>query len=260
MWLCLETGSVSPSPIGWEGARVRVAPLDQRLHQFVRVLGLVPVQVGGKLFHFKLREHPLQLRDERRRVKRLAVGALARKSDRQFFIRARAGDGAEVTLARNLIEQVRAERDVLLLQFVTVGVGQNQWRGGRGGKNGFVHAEDERKFQIWISRPVNRANQNLVQRRRNHTDGEVGEAGLQNRQPVAQRQRLARKGEREIIQPGIHLLQDRRVACRLPVAGCRFFFAERPAFQSLFYFQIAPKRSEEHTSELQSRQYLVCRL
>src|ERR1019366_2158663 len=131
--------------------------------------------------------NPLQLRDERRRVQHFAIGALARKSDRQFFVRACAGDVAEIALAGNLVEQAGTERDVLLLQFVTVRVRQNRGRGGRGGKNGFVHAEDERKFQIWIPRPVNRANQNLVQRRRNHTDGEVGEAGLQNRQPVAQR-------------------------------------------------------------------------
>ena len=95
-----------------------------------------------------------------------------------------------------------------MAHFVAVGVGQNRRRGGRGGKNRLVHAEHEREFQIGIARAVNRADQHLVERRRNHADGQVREAGFQNRQPVAQRQRLARKREREVVEPRIHLLPN----------------------------------------------------
>jgi len=56
---------------------------------------------------------------------------------------------------------------------------------GRGGKDGFVHAEQQREFQIRVPCPVNRADQHFIQRGWNHADGQVRETGSQNRQPVA---------------------------------------------------------------------------
>src|SRR3712207_7982942 len=42
--------------------------------------------------------------------------------------------------------------------------------------------------------------------------------------------------------------------------GIRHAEADRPGHFDLVFANILAKRSEEHTSELQSRQYLVCRL
>ncbi len=148
------------------------------------------------------------MRDERRRIQRPPVRVVARKGHGQLFTGAGAGDVAEETLARKPVAQIRAERDGLA-QFFAVGIGQNRRRGGRGGENGFVDAEHQREFQIGIARAVNRADEHLVQHGRNDADGQAGEAGLQDLQPVAQRQGLVRKCEREIFQPQIHLLQDR---------------------------------------------------
>ena len=133
------------------------------------------------------------MRDERRRIQRPAVRVVTRKSHDEFFAGARAGDVAEVTLARQAFAQIGPGRAAALTQFVTVGVRQNRWRGRRGGKNRLVHAEHERQFQIGIAGAVNRADEHLIERGRNHADGQVCEAGFQNRQPFAQRQRLVRK-------------------------------------------------------------------
>ena len=53
--------------------------------------------------------------------------------------------------------------------------------------------------------------------------------------------RLVGKRQRQIVQPRIHLVPDGLVDCRLPIADCRFFVVERPAFQGCFDFQIAPE-------------------
>src|SRR3712207_9217330 len=56
--------------------------------------------------------------------------------------------------------------------------------------------------------------------------------------------------------------QDGDLECewQLHVAGSKWVDGVGDPFGSLFHVQSCQSRSEEHTSELQSRQYLVCRL
>jgi len=80
------------------------------------VLRLAPIAAGKKFFDGELWENPLHLRDKRRRIQRRAIGALARKGQRQLVAGARAGDVTEITLAGNLVKSVCAERAVLPCQ------------------------------------------------------------------------------------------------------------------------------------------------
>ena len=136
---------------------------------------------------------------------------MAGESGGEFFTRAGAGDVAVVTFARQPLAQIRAERCAALFQFIAVGVRQNRRCGGRGGENGLIHAEHERKFQVWIARAVNGAHKHFIKHRRNHAHGQVCQPRLQNRQPVAQWQRFARERKRHIVQPGVHLLPNGRM-------------------------------------------------
>ena len=172
----------------------------------------------------------MQLGDERRRVQRFPVRALFRKRDRQPLARSRAGDVAEVTLARNLVEHVGAERGILTFHFVAVAVRQNRGRAGRSRKNGFVHAQQQREFQVGIPRAVNRAHQHLIQRGRNHADSQAGEAGFKYWQPVTQNHLFMRECEREVVQPRIHLREYGLMNFRFPISDFRFFRVQRPAF------------------------------
>src|SRR3712207_8567696 len=58
--------------------------------------------------------------------------------------------------------------------------------------------------------------------------------------------------------------RDGRAARKLPECGCEMLRPADFAGVELMHVdaadRIGPSRSEEHTSELQSRQYLVCRL
>ena len=141
---------------------------------------------AAEFLDFEFGKQLSQMRNERRRIQCFSIGIVAGESDGQFFARAGAGDVTVVTFARQPFAQIGAERDAALFQFIAVGVRQNRRRGGRGGKDGFVDAEHEREFQVRIARAVNGADQHLVEHGRNHADGQVCQAGLQDGQPVAQ--------------------------------------------------------------------------
>ena len=181
---------------------------QQRRDEFVRVLAFAPVSRARRGFKFQLREKLLDARQERRRIQRTVVGVKRGTGQHQPLSCAGAGNVAEVALAADVQPGVRAERETATFERVAIRV--REQRGGRRwrGEHALVEAEDKRKLDVGIARAVNRADQDLIQRGRNHADGQVAQARFQNRQPLAQRQRFGGKGAGHVVQPGVHLLPD----------------------------------------------------
>ena len=81
---------------------------------------------------------------------------------------------------------------------------------------------------------VDGADQHLVKRGRHDADAHATQAGFENRQPLAQRQRLVWKGQVEIAEPGLHLIPDRLMDEQRPMAVRRWVepgaapFPQRP--------------------------------
>src|SRR5947209_14605047 len=65
-------------------------------------------------------------------------------------------------------------------------------------------------------------------------------------------------GLAEFTEPALCGARSLMIHCRFPLADCRLRSVPGAVATGLKY--IPGVRSEEHTSELQSRQYLVCRL
>ncbi len=124
---------------------------------------------------------------------------------------ARAGDVAEETFAAEDLADAAAKRKAAPFQFVAVGLAEQVARRRRGRKDRFVQAEDYGELEIGIARAVHRADQDLVQRGRDDADRHPRQAGFQDDQPFRQRQRLPRERQRDVIEPGVHLLPDRGV-------------------------------------------------
>src|SRR3712207_8729272 len=70
------------------------------------------------------------------------------------------------------------------------------------------------------------------------------------------RSERSRAWSRLIVQEGRFIIADRAVGCVEGIA----ILASLPTATTVMVAYRARPRSEEHTSELQSRQYLVCRL
>ena len=173
----------------------------QRLDQLTHVLGRAPVRSPGKFLHLQARKHFLYLRDERRRIQLPSGGILPGKGHGEALAGAGTGDVAEITLARDLIQYIGVQRGVPAVQFRAVGIRQDHRGDGRGREDRFIHPQQERKFQIRIARPVNRADQHFVQRRRNRPHGQAGQPGVEHGQPFRQRHALARKSQGHVIEP-----------------------------------------------------------
>ena len=107
------------------------------------------------------------------------------------------------------------DREQAALSLVEKRIG-GRWRG----KDALVHAEQEHEAEVGIARAIHGADQNLIERQRNHTDGEHAQAGFKDRQPLAERERLARERQRQVVQPQVHLFPHRGVNLR-PALGER---------------------------------------
>ena len=160
-------------------------------------------QCGKKLPH---------LCEERRGIERLARVVVRGAGQHETLPRAGAGDVAKVTLVAQPQFRAGAEEKFFVFQFAfergAVGFVQQNRARWRGGENGLVQAEHQRELQIGIARTVDGTDEHLIERRRNHADAESGQSGFEHRQPVAQRERVARKSAFHIFQPLLHLLPD----------------------------------------------------
>ena len=112
-----------------------------------------------------------------------------------------------------LHEFARVENDADGFKLVAVGFGQQGGRGRRRREDRLIHAEHKSELQFGIARAVDGADQHLIERGWNYADGQAPQARFQNRQPFAQRQRLAGKRQRDVFEPRLHLRPHRRVNC-----------------------------------------------
>jgi len=170
-----------------------------------------PIGGAGELPDDQPRKRFLEPGDKRGGIQRPPERVLAGKGHGEPLAGAGAGDVAQIPFAGNLVERAGSQRGVLPVEFVPVGMGQNHRRGGRGGEHGFVDAQQQREFQIGIARPVHGSHEHFVQRGRNDADGQIGEAGVEHRQPLPQGHRLVGEGHGHVVEPGGHLVKNRRV-------------------------------------------------
>ena len=187
------------------------------------------------------------MREEWRWVQDGAAHVARRARQHDPLPGARAGDVTVIALAAQLLLQVGSELNALLLQFRALG-GRQQDRGSGGrGKHRLVHAEHERQFQVGIARPVDLADQHLIQRGRNDSDRQRAQTRLQDQEPLAQWQGFRRERPLDVVQPCLHLLPDGRMTLALRNLDAESFAGRRfraPRRQLLFDLQPSPQLSQ----------------
>ena len=103
---------------------------------------------------------------------------------------------------------IRAENDPFGFELFTVGFGEKSRHLRYGRKHRLVQTEHEREFQLRVARTVDRAEEHVIERGRDHADGQSRQASFENREPFLERKRLAGKGQFNIFQPPVHLVPN----------------------------------------------------
>ncbi len=180
--------------------------LQRRRFEFAEMFAFPPGARTGERF-FGHAGDALDVVKKRRRIEQLPFGVLRGARQDEALAGPRDGDVAEITFVAEPLVPRRAQINSLLLQPRAIRFRKQRGGRGRRGENALVQTEHEREFQLRIARAINGANQHLIQRRRHDPDREIGEAGFEDGQPVAQRQRLGRERPFQIVEPVVHLFE-----------------------------------------------------
>ena len=197
----------------------RTLQLDRWHNDFADVLRFREAVRRMPEFDFQFWKQFPHVVEERRTIQLAAIRIELSAREHEPPAGARAGDIAEVTFVAEPMTRAGAEvgapdREQAALSLVEERIG-GRWRG----KDALIHAEQEHEAEVGIARAIHCADQNLIERRRNHADGERAQAGFKDRQPVAERERLARERQRQVVQPQVHLFPHRGVNLRPALGG-----------------------------------------
>ena len=154
-------------------------------------------------------------------VEFLAAGVGLGAGQDNSFAGTGAGDVTVEPFVAEALADGRAESGAVKLEGIAFKFIEQRVFLGQRGEHAFVEAENEGEFEFGIARAINRADEHLIERRRNDADGQISKAGFEDGQPLAQRQRFGGKSAGEVIEPVGELREDGRVNCRLLIADCR---------------------------------------